>query len=77
MVPIYIQQLLQPYIPSRSLRPNKQNLVVVRKTLLKTKGDMAFAVEKKAHSESTILRLKRKSLKFSSIQSANCSLRFI
>uniref|UniRef100_A0A669DHZ7 Reverse transcriptase domain-containing protein n=1 Tax=Oreochromis niloticus TaxID=8128 RepID=A0A669DHZ7_ORENI len=41
--PAYIIELLQPYVPSRSLRSCDQGLLVIQHTRLKTKGDRAFA----------------------------------
>ena len=42
--PVYISDLLHPYITSRSLRPSDQGLLVVPRAQLKTKGDHAFEV---------------------------------
>uniref|UniRef100_A0A669BKN7 Reverse transcriptase domain-containing protein n=1 Tax=Oreochromis niloticus TaxID=8128 RepID=A0A669BKN7_ORENI len=41
--PAYIIELLQPHVPSRSLRSCDQGLLVIQHTRLKTKGDRAFA----------------------------------
>ena len=41
--PPYISELLQPYVPNRSLRSSSQALLVVPPTKLITKGDRAFA----------------------------------
>lgn len=40
--PAYICDLLHPYVASRSLRSSNQELLVVPRTRLKTKGDRAF-----------------------------------
>ncbi|XP_029941085.1 uncharacterized protein LOC115383145 [Salarias fasciatus] len=42
--PLYITDLLQPYVTSRSLRSSDQGLLVVPRSRLKTKGDRAFEV---------------------------------
>ena len=42
--PAYICDLLHPYVAGRSLRSSDQNLLVVPRTRLKTKGDRAFEV---------------------------------
>ena len=42
--PVYISDLLQPYITNRSLRSSNQGLLVVPRTRLKTKGDRSFEV---------------------------------
>ena len=44
LAPSYISDLLTPYIPSRSLRPSNQSLLVVPRSIQKSYGDRAFAV---------------------------------
>lgn len=44
LAPQYLTDLLQPYIPSRSLRSTNFNLLQVPRTRLKTRGDRAFSV---------------------------------
>lgn len=56
--PFYIRELLQPYVPSRSLRCSDQGLLVTKKTWLKTKGDRAFAAVAPALWNSLPLSLK-------------------
>jgi hypothetical protein len=42
--PTYLQESVQPYEPTRSLRSSSQSLLQVPKTRLKTYGDRAFAM---------------------------------
>ena len=44
MAPSYLEELLEPYAPSRSLRSSHQHLLKVPKSRLKTVGDRAFSV---------------------------------
>uniref|UniRef100_A0A8C6L5A4 Reverse transcriptase domain-containing protein n=1 Tax=Nothobranchius furzeri TaxID=105023 RepID=A0A8C6L5A4_NOTFU len=44
MAPEYLFDLLQPYIPSRSLRSESHHMLLVPATRLKTRGDRAFSV---------------------------------
>ena len=43
LAPYYLQELIHPYEPSRSLRSSSQVLLHVPKTRLKTYGDRSFA----------------------------------
>ena len=40
--PVYLTDLLKPYVPSRTLRSSDQGLLVIPRTKLVTKGDRAF-----------------------------------
>ena len=42
--PQYLTELLEPYKPQRTLRSSSANMLVIRKTSLKTFGDRAFSV---------------------------------
>ena len=42
--PVYLADLVQPYVPTRSLRSEDGNLCSVPRSRLKTYGDRAFAV---------------------------------
>ncbi|KAF7654290.1 hypothetical protein LDENG_00071890, partial [Lucifuga dentata] len=42
--PMYISELLQPYVTSRSLRSSDQGLLFVPRSRLKTTGDCVFQV---------------------------------
>ena len=42
--PKYIMDIIEPYIPERSLRTGSQNLLDERESKLKSGGDHAFAV---------------------------------
>ena len=44
LAPPYLSELLQPYIPSRSLRSADQLLLAIPQTRLKCRGERAFAV---------------------------------
>ena len=44
IAPLYITELLGPYVPSRSLRSSSKNLLKVPKHNLKTYGARAFSV---------------------------------
>lgn len=43
LAPVYIEDLLTPHVPTRSLRSSNKNLLVEPKTRLKTYGDRAFS----------------------------------
>uniref|UniRef100_A0A669C582 Reverse transcriptase domain-containing protein n=1 Tax=Oreochromis niloticus TaxID=8128 RepID=A0A669C582_ORENI len=43
LAPAYIFDLLQPYVPSRSLRSSDLGLLAIKNTKRRTKGDRAFA----------------------------------
>lgn len=44
LAPLYISELLTPYVASRSLRSENQMLLAVPRSKLRTKGDRAFSV---------------------------------
>jgi len=68
--PVYICDLLHPYMTSRSLRSSDQGLLVVPRTRLKTKGDRAFEIV--APTLWNALPLDSRSAKDSSVQTGLC-----
>ena len=44
LAPIYLTELLKPYVPTRTLRSSEQLLLAVPKTKLKLRGNRAFSV---------------------------------
>ncbi|XP_043929396.1 uncharacterized protein LOC122803772 [Protopterus annectens] len=44
LTPIYLSEMLHPYVPTRALRSEDLSLLEVLRSRLKTRGDRAFAV---------------------------------